>query len=78
MARTSWGGRRTLEHCGLITKCKKAGIGRPEQYSTGKCEGYQKSDIDDEPCELCKECRLQVDYEETHDEITKEFENSGY
>jgi hypothetical protein len=57
MAAISWNGRRTLKHCGLITQCIKAGIGRPKQQD-GKCSGYQKSDTDDEPCETCKQCRL--------------------
>ena len=30
----------------------------------GKCIGYQKSDIDDEPTEKCMECSKNVFYEE--------------
>jgi hypothetical protein len=76
MANLSWGGRRTLDHCGLITRCMKAGIGKPVQRS-GKCEGYQKSDNDDEPCETCIECRLQMDYHDNHHQMD-EYERSGY
>ena len=45
--------QRTLENCTLIQKCVRKGIGGPEQRN-GKCMGYQKSENDDEPCEICK------------------------
>lgn len=45
---------RTLENCSLIKK-----YGKPNQYD-GKCEGLQRSSIDDEPCDICKKCRLNV------------------
>lgn len=78
MTRNNWNGRRTLEHCGLITKAVKSGIGKPKQYSE-TCEGYQVSDTDDEPCEQCKECTLQADYKNTHDdEMLNEYARSGY
>lgn len=63
MAAKKWNGKRTLDHCGLITKCVKAGIGRPEQRD-GKCNGYQRSETDDEPCETCKQCKLNEFWEE--------------
>lgn len=63
MGKYLWSGKRTLEHCSLITKCVRAGIGRPHQLG-GQCEGYQKSTDDDEPCEQCKKCKLNIYYEE--------------
>jgi hypothetical protein len=62
MASKLWNGKRTLEHCGLITKCVKGGIGKPKQYD-GVCEGYQKSETDDEPCTVCAACKLWSGYE---------------
>lgn len=50
--------KRTLENCSLIRK-----LGSVRQYD-GKCEGFQRSDMDDEPCDICKECKLNVYYEE--------------
>ncbi len=54
--------RRTLKNCSLI---KKHGdldpwtgkVTTPDQYD-GLCEGFQKSEMDDEPCETCKKCPL--------------------
>jgi len=34
------------------------------ERSDGKCVGYQKSEIDDEPCEPCKYCKDFECYEE--------------
>lgn len=51
--------KRTLDNCKLIEKTGN----KPPQYG-GKCEGYAKSDYDDEPCEYCKLCDLNVYYEE--------------
>ena len=36
----------------------------PPRIVEGRCEGYQKSRIDDEPCEICKECKLNMMYED--------------
>lgn len=33
-------------------------------WQDGKCDGYQKSEGDDEPCETCKECKLNTFYED--------------
>lgn len=56
--------KRTLENCSLI---RQMGI-RPNQYD-GVCEGFGKSDIDDEPCEVCKKCKLMyTNQEEKEDE----------
>lgn len=45
--------KRTLENCSLI---KKVGCA-PNQYD-GKCEGFGRSEHDDEPCETCQNCGL--------------------
>lgn len=51
--------QRTLENCSLIKRNVKRGIGEPEQYyNINKCLGYAKSEMDDEPCETCKNCKF--------------------
>ena len=55
--------KRTLEHCGLITKMGDKGTGYPRQ-TANKCQGYAVSREDDEPCETCKNCRYNEFYEE--------------
>lgn len=50
--------KRTLDNCSLI---KEMGS-KPRQYD-GRCEGFGGSD-GDEPCQKCKECKLNVWYEE--------------
>lgn len=65
--------RRTLEHCSLITL-----YGKPKQYD-GKCEGFQVSEEDDEPCEQCMDCKLNVYYDPNDNEMaTDEYLRSGY
>lgn len=65
--------KRTLEHCSLITK-----YGKPKQYD-GKCEGFQKSNTDDEPCNQCMDCKLNVFYDVNDNEmVTDEYLRSGY
>lgn len=46
--------KRTLEHCILISQ-----YGKPRQID-GKCEGFQKSKDDDEPCNTCMNCELNM------------------
>lgn len=54
---------RTLDNCTLIKECVKAGIGSPKQYyNIERCEGYAKSEFDDEPCEKCKKCRYNISF----------------
>lgn len=50
--------KRTLDNCKLVKK-----HGRPLQYD-GVCEGFARSETDDEPCEICKECRLHYLYDD--------------
>ncbi len=45
--------KRTLRNCSVI---KKAGC-EPHQYD-GVCEGFQRSEDDDEPCQTCMNCSL--------------------
>lgn len=45
--------KRTLDHCGLITKMGDKNF--PPKQIDEKCEGYQKSYIDDEPCKGCED-----------------------
>lgn len=54
--------KRTLEHCSLITK-----YGKPNLYDD-KCEGFQKDKDDDEPCEQCMSCKLNVFCDESEGE----------
>ena len=44
--------KRTLDNCRLVAK-----YGRPVQYD-GACEGFCRSESDDEPCAACKDCVL--------------------
>lgn len=55
---------RTIENCTLIQKCVKKGIGEPQQWHfINKCEGYQRGENDDEPCEQCKKCKFCISNE---------------
>jgi hypothetical protein len=54
--------KRTLHNCWLIKK-----FGKPEQKD-GKCQGFARSEYDDEPCERCKECKLNEHYEQEDEE----------
>lgn len=47
-----------IEYCSLVSA-----YGKPNQ-TDGKCDGFQKSGEDDEPCEICKKCTLNTFYEE--------------
>lgn len=56
---------RTIYNCSVVQKQVNRGIGKPEQYyNLNKCLGYAKSDNNDEPCEICKRCRLHLSFEE--------------
>lgn len=57
--------KRTLDNCTLIKECVKKGIGEPKQYyNIERCEGYARSEYDDEPCEKCKKCKYNIAFEE--------------
>ena len=76
MTKVKWNGKRTLEHCSLITQCVKSGLEKPRQYD-GKCDRYQKSADSDEPCEKCSKCNLNPMYHELNYEMS-ERERTGY
>ena len=42
----------------IVPSCAEA-----DKTSDGKCAGYQKSDIDDEPADMCMECKQNEFYE---------------
>ena len=73
MGKYPWSGKRTLDHCKLITE-----MGKPHQ-ANGKCDGFQKSDDNDEPCETCMNCKLNTFYDKNDNEMaTDEYLRSGY
>lgn len=45
--------KRTYENCSLQKRVGEAG-----KDGNGMCMGFGKSEIDDEPCEICKMCKL--------------------
>ena len=58
--------KRTIENCRVIKLAKQDGEGKPLTETLNNkvfCQGYQKSECDDEPCEECKNCRLNIFYE---------------
>ena len=54
--------KRTLEHCGLITRMGDKDS--PPNQHGGRCDGYAVSETNDEPCYICKGCKLNTFYEE--------------
>ena len=54
--------KRTLENCSLIKKMGDRGTSYPEQRD-GKCGGYCVSRDNDEPCDICKDCKFNEFYE---------------
>lgn len=65
---------RTIENCSLV---KKMGGAKPDKDGR-KCVGFGKSDEDDEPCEICQNCKLNAYYEPEDCEILREYERTGY
>ena len=58
--------KRTIENCAVIKLGLKEGAGKPliellngEEY----CQGYQKSESDDEPYYKCLNCKLNIWHE---------------
>lgn len=45
--------KMTYENCSLQKR-----IGRAGKDGNGMCMGFGRSDTDDEPCEICKKCKL--------------------
>jgi hypothetical protein len=59
---------RTIANCSVIKSGLRLGIGRPltEKVNDKEyCQGYQKSDDDDEPYEGCMNCKLNIFYFES-------------
>lgn len=54
----------TVEECREAVEKQKVFCKSAEKYADGKCTGYGKSEMDDEPCEMCKGCNLYSGYEE--------------
>lgn len=56
MARLPWNGKRTIEHCSIITNMRKIGLDKPEQHD-GKCGGYTSDNL---PfvSPVCTQCKL--------------------
>ena len=60
-------GRRTVENCRVIKIALYHGHGIPYTVKLGNkvfCQGYQKSECDDEPYHKCRDCKLNIFYEE--------------
>lgn len=47
---------------------RKAFCDSAEKCADGKCVGYGKSEMDDEPIEMCKRCKSYVGFEESEEE----------
>ena len=54
---------RTPEHCGLITRMGDKDSSYPRREN-GKCQGYAAGIDNDEPCDICKECKYNEFYED--------------
>lgn len=52
--------KRAYENCSLQKRVGEAG-----KDGNGMCMGFGKSEIDDEPCEICKMCKLYTGNEES-------------
>jgi hypothetical protein len=55
--------RRTIENCRVVKRAIRQGKGEPgKEEFNGKiyCQGYQRSEDDDEPCTKCKTCHLNI------------------
>lgn len=57
----------TLQQCREAMERQKAFCESAEKYADGKCIGYGKSEMDDEPLEMCKRCKSYVGFEESED-----------
>jgi hypothetical protein len=58
--------RRTIENCKVIKSAKQEGLGKPLTETVNNkafCQGYQKSECDDEPYSKCMNCHLNIFYQ---------------
>lgn len=58
----------TVEECREAVEKQKVFCESAEKYADGKCIGYGKSEMDDEPIEMCKRCKLYIGFEESEEE----------
>lgn len=58
----------TVQECREAVEKQKAFCESVEKYADGKCIGYGKSEMDDEPIELCKRCKSYVGFDESEEE----------
>ena len=58
----------TVEECREAVDKQKVFCESAEKYADGKCVGYGKSEMDDEPIEMCKRCKSYVGFEESEEE----------
>lgn len=58
----------TVEECREAVEKQKVFCESAEKYADGKCVGYGKSEMDDEPIGVCKRCKSYVGLEESEEE----------
>lgn len=58
----------TVEECLEAMEKQKVFCESAEKYADGKCVGYEKSEMDDEPIEMCKRCESYNGFEESEGE----------
>ena len=58
----------TVEECRKAVEKQKRRCDSAEKCADGKCVGYGKSEMDDEPCEMCKRCKSYTGFEESEEE----------
>lgn len=58
----------TVEECREAVEKQKVFCESAEKYADGNCIGYGKSEMDDEPIEMCKRCKSYVGFEESEGE----------
>ena len=58
----------TVKECREAVERQKTICESAEKYADGKCIGYGKSEMDDEPIEMCKRCKSYVGFEESEEE----------
>lgn len=56
-----------VEECREAVERQKTICESAEKYADGKCIGYGKSEMDDEPIEMCKRCKSYVGFEESEE-----------
>lgn len=73
--------KRTIENCTVAKRYERKGLGRPEieRWENGeiRCLGYQKSDMDDEPIDVCLVCPLNTTYNTKAEFWTREAGRMG-